>query len=82
VVGHGQAQERSAIATRQGRIRRIRRRTRPGEVAHDDGIDPWVQRLDPADGGVDQFTRGNLTLRQGGGEFAGRLICERFRCSG
>ena len=53
-------EQRPALAARQRSIRLARGGAGPFEVAHDHGIDPQIERFDPADGVLEQFDRGNL----------------------
>ena len=50
-------------AERAVRQRAARLVARPVEELEDDGVEPWVQRLDAADRGVDELDGRDLALR-------------------
>jgi hypothetical protein len=75
---HRQSEQRAAVTPRQSGVGVIGRLSRPVEIAHHNGVDLRVERLDAGDGGVEQLAGGNLPVGKGLRQFAsgaiGRLI--------
>src|SRR5207249_4963260 len=72
---HRYTEQRAPFAAIQRLVRRGCGRACPVEVAHDDGIDMRVQRLDARDRLVDQFDRRNLARRKRRDQILRSAIC-------
>ena len=71
--GHRQPEQRPVLAARK---RRIGGGARPIEIAHNDGVDLGVERLDAGDRAVDQLARRNLPTGERRHQLAGGAVCQ------
>ena len=62
--GHRHTEQRAALAPRQSRVGGIGRRPRPVEIADDDRIDLFIERLDPGNREIEQLARRDLSRRE------------------
>ena len=76
---HRQAEQRAALAARQRRVGGIGRGPRAVEIAHDDGVDLRVERLDAGNRGVEQLAGGNLPVGERLRQLAGGAVGQPAR---